>query len=529
MEGAAKMSEALLHPDDDLQDGETLSDGRFRITGLVGLGATGVIYTARDCKLDREVALKLLARRCVGVPDREARFDRESTIGLTLPEHPNLVRVLDAGRIDPPDERPWLALEYVRGPTLAQLRSRQELDDRRLAKLMLDVARGLATLHDSGIVHRDLKPANVLVQTSGDELAKIADLGLAVRAESSNASRGDVTRADQRPGTINYMAPEQIGGVSASPTIDVYALGATFYEVVVGRPPYNDVSADEMARLKLEGVGPEPSIRDARPDLSAGLAEIIEDCMRFDAAQRPTAATVVERLERLLGVPPERRQGRRNTMWLVAAAGVALAIWGIASIPNEPDPQERSEPPRGSGASQASMSAVGSGSGSLEHESPEQGSKTPPAPSKSTPSDAEESESAPPSADGSLQEDEGGAATPTDATAPSKPKPDRPPKPPSTTKPEKPAPEVGDPPEPEHDCAEVQAAAKAALNAGRWKDVLRETKNKACFPRRADRAALRVRAHAELRHWPECIREGADLSDTEIKTWVDLCRKKAME
>lgn len=81
----------------------------------------------------------------------------------------------------------------------------------------------------------------------------------------------------------------------------------------------------------------------------------------------------------------------------------------------------------------------------------------------------------------------------------------------------------------EQDCTKVQASARAAQEAGRWKDLLRETKDKTCFPRRAERAALRVRAYAELRQWPQCIREGADLDDASVRTWVDLCRKKAME
>src|SRR5690606_33080905 len=137
------------------------------------------VYAAIDRNSGEKVALKVLARQCVGIVDREARFEREARVGTKISAHPNLVAIREAGRLDPPDNRRYVVLEFVRGPTLGQLARRERLEPGTIVAFARDLACGLQALHGSGIVHRDLKPTNVLVDKGrSPAVARITDFGL---------------------------------------------------------------------------------------------------------------------------------------------------------------------------------------------------------------------------------------------------------------------------------------------------------------------------------------------------------------
>ncbi|MBI3855918.1 MAG: serine/threonine protein kinase [Planctomycetes bacterium] len=219
---------------------------RFEILGVVGQGATAVVYRARDLKLNRTVAVKVL-RDAPGMSDvvRE-RFRREGQAAAGL-AHPNVVTVYDAGE---EGGSSFLVMELVEGRPLDQLLKEPKAN---LLPLLEKAARGVAAAHERGIVHRDLKPANILVTASGEP--KVGDFGLAHLLET----RTELTRTGTALGTPLYMAPEQVEARSEdiSPRTDVYALGAILYEMLAGRPPHAAKSlADLYARIIREDPPP---------------------------------------------------------------------------------------------------------------------------------------------------------------------------------------------------------------------------------------------------------------------------------
>lgn len=192
-----------------------LIGGRFRLSALVGRGAMGVVYRARDEKFGGDVALKLLASAKTSADElaREVRVGRRVT-------HPNVCRLHDAG-VD--GDRAYITMEFIEGETLAELLARGELDEARSIEILVDLANGLSAIHAAGIVHRDLKPANVIIAASS-ERAVLTDFGFAAEVESKQSRRV--------VGTPSFWAPEQARGERATPASDVYSLGLVAYRLL---------------------------------------------------------------------------------------------------------------------------------------------------------------------------------------------------------------------------------------------------------------------------------------------------------
>ena len=240
--------------------GEVLS-GRYLVEAELKRGGMGVVYLARDQQLhSRPVVVKVLLDDAYQSEYVVQKF-RQEIEALSRIDHPGIVGIIDAGEL--PNGRPFIAMQYVEGVTLRSCISPEGMNLERIADLMKQVGRALAAAHNRGIFHRDLKPDNIMVQDlgHGEEQVKIIDFGIA-KVKSSVIAPS--TSLNMSPGTVAYMAPEQLSGRPITAATDIFALGAIVYEMVTGRKPFNpetgyrtvanaaDGSARQTCRLETE-------------------------------------------------------------------------------------------------------------------------------------------------------------------------------------------------------------------------------------------------------------------------------------
>lgn len=301
--------------------------GRYQVRGELGRGGVGVVYLAWDPHLEREVALKtLIAGRDASEVQIE-RFLREVRAATRL-RHPHLVSVHDAGV---EDGCFYLAMDRIEGESLADLLERERsLAPRRAAELLLPIAKALAHAHGEGFLHRDVKPENLLIDTAGE--CYLTDFGLAV-----DLSEGErLTHTHQSLGTPAFMAPEQLRGQNRDRRVDVYSLGATLYECLTGRVPYDADSFPELLHQVLTTEPPRP--RELRPRLAPDLEAIVLTCLEREPEQRyPGAAELAADLERFLageavqarGPSRLRRLRRRLVHYRALVIGLAVAFAGL--------------------------------------------------------------------------------------------------------------------------------------------------------------------------------------------------------
>jgi eukaryotic-like serine/threonine-protein kinase len=292
---------------------------RFILERRIGTGGMSVVYLGRDKVLDRPVAVKVLRG---GFEDSEvdARFRREGRTAARL-SHPNIVQVYDAGE-DELDGRyvSYIVMEYVSGGDLeALLDKKGPLVEKKLARIGADIASGLAHAHERGIVHRDIKPHNILIDSYGRP--KLSDFGIARALDATHA-----TRTGSYLGTASYSSPEQLRGGEITPKSDVYSLGCTLYQAVVGGSPFSG-SPIEVASQQLTKPPTPPRARGAA--LSEPLEALILASLAKDPADRPDAAGLQEQLLRISAVasgavtiaPP----AEQTTRSFAGVAGIANA------------------------------------------------------------------------------------------------------------------------------------------------------------------------------------------------------------
>lgn len=303
--------------------------GRYQVRSELGRGGVGVVYLAWDPHLEREVALKtLIAGRDASEVQIE-RFLREVRAATRL-RHPHLVSVHDAGV---EEGRFYLAMDRIQGESLADLLEREgSLAPRRAAELLAPIAKALAHAHAEGFLHRDVKPENLLIDTEGE--GYLTDFGLAVDLSESER----LTHTHQSLGTPAFMAPEQLRGHNRDPRVDVYSLGATLYECLTGRVPYDADSFPELLHQVLTTEPPRP--RELRPRLAPDLEAIVLTCLeREPEARYPGAAELAADLERFLageavlarGPSRIRRLRRRLVQYRALVIGLAVALAGLAA------------------------------------------------------------------------------------------------------------------------------------------------------------------------------------------------------
>jgi serine/threonine protein kinase len=254
-----------------------LVTGRYRVERALGHGAMSTVDLAHDVELDREVALKRLAENLARDDDLRARFRREARLAARL-AHPNIVRIYDVGEDE--DGRPFIAMEYVAGETLAEVLARRgALPAREVAELGVQACRALAAAHEAGLVHRDVKPQNLLLRADG--VLKLSDFGVAFGLEGTR-----LTLAGTVLGTAAYLAPEQARGEEVTAAADIYGVGAVLYELLTGRPPRNPTSIADLANADAI-----PVPQDAPPE----LAQIVMRCLAADPVDRPASAAGLAR------------------------------------------------------------------------------------------------------------------------------------------------------------------------------------------------------------------------------------------
>jgi len=251
--------------------------GRYVIGRRLGAGGMSTVFEARDTVLERPVAVKLLAEH---LADDEAfvfRFRREALSAARL-QHPNIVQVFDSGQ-DPSTERHYIVMEYVDGPSAADmLRERKRLEVAETIRLVRDACHGLDYAHRAGVVHRDVKPGNLLFAEEMG-ITKLADFGIAKAAEQTR-----ITQVGSVLGTAAYLSPEQARGEEAGPPSDIYSLGVCAYQFLTGRLPHEYASLTELA-LKQQQDPVDP-VTDYRPEVAPELDRAVRVALERDPAAR---------------------------------------------------------------------------------------------------------------------------------------------------------------------------------------------------------------------------------------------------
>ena len=275
--------------------GQTVS--HYVFVEKLGAGGMGEIYKARDSRLNRIVAVKVLAPGKTGDPERRRRFIQEAQAASAL-NHPNIITIHD---ILPEGDTQYMVMEYVSGKTLHDLISAGRLPVPQVLQLATQMANALGVAHQAGIIHRDFKPANVMVNGSG--LVKVLDFGLAKLTDLSSRMDGmsddqntltaaPLTREGAIMGTVNYMSPEQAEGLKVDGRSDIFSFGAVLYEMVTGHRAFDgDSGISTLSAVLRDDVKPIPEIA---PDVPAELTDIVNRCLRKNPAARWQSMTEVE-------------------------------------------------------------------------------------------------------------------------------------------------------------------------------------------------------------------------------------------
>ena len=251
--------------------------GRYRIEGRLGVGGMSTVHLAFDQRLERYVALKLLAEHLADDPTFVSRFRREALAAARL-IHPNIVQVFDFG-FDEGHHQHFIVMEHVPGHSCAELlRDRGHLDVEQAVDVVSQACRGLDYAHRNGVVHRDVKPGNLLV--SDFDLVKLADFGIARAVDQSS-----ITQVGSVLGTAAYLAPEQARGEEAGHRADMYSLGVVTYQLLSGRLPYEASSLSELA-LKQQRESPIP-LDELNPRVPHELAQAVSVALAMDKQARP--------------------------------------------------------------------------------------------------------------------------------------------------------------------------------------------------------------------------------------------------
>lgn len=272
--------QTLLHSTEIIPD--------YEILDVLGKGGMGVVYRARQQSLDRIVALKTVLISQMGNPNMASRFEREAVTVAKL-THPNIVAAYDFGQHE---NRLFLAMEFVDGEDVEKLITKQEqLDEATTLGIIRQVASGLSHAKQHGIVHRDIKPANLLLVEPpegfplppGVPLVKIADFGLAFLTQDQTVQTR-LTAANASVGSPHYMSPEQINGQDVDHRSDIYALGATMYHMLSGRPPFDGNTVPQIIALKLSGEM--KSLSAGTSVISEQTSQLVNDMLALNADDR---------------------------------------------------------------------------------------------------------------------------------------------------------------------------------------------------------------------------------------------------
>jgi len=312
-----------------LKPGDRL--GPYAIVAPIGAGGMGEVYKARDTRLNRDVAVKILPDHLARDPQALARFRREAEAVAAL-SHPNVLVLYDVGEAEGFD---YAVMELLEGETLRDRLSRGPIAWRKVAELGAAMAQGLAAAHSKGIVHRDLKPGNLFLTADGR--VKILDFGLAQVRSAPQASDETATIPEANPqvmGTIGYMSPEQVRGEKAEAASDIFSLGCVLYEMVTGQRAFRGNSATEtMAAILKEDPAP---VADSGKISPPELDRVIERCLAKNPAQRfhsaHDLAFALSTFSSAAGEPKTFAPAGRRRMWMVAALALVVLLTAAAGV-----------------------------------------------------------------------------------------------------------------------------------------------------------------------------------------------------
>jgi eukaryotic-like serine/threonine-protein kinase len=311
--------------------------GPYEIHSPIGAGGMGEVYRARDTRLNRDVAIKILPVSFSGDPERLQRFAQESRAAAAL-NHPNILSIFDIG-----EERgaPYVVSELLEGETLRDRLRNGALSSRKAIDYGRQIASGLAAAHDKGIVHRDLKPENIFVTNDGR--VKILDFGLAKLIQTDTDLSGEAptqqvgTESGMVMGTVGYMSPEQVRGKAADSRTDIFSFGAVLYEMLSGKRAFHgDSAVDTMSAILKEEP---PDLTETNRNVSPALERIVRHCLEKNPAERfQSARDVAFNLEALTDISTSSRGGLRALAeeksarrWLLplVAGLLLLASWAV--------------------------------------------------------------------------------------------------------------------------------------------------------------------------------------------------------
>jgi serine/threonine-protein kinase len=304
--------------------------GRYRLEGRLGYGGMSTVHLAMDQRLERQVAVKLLAEHLADDEAFVSRFQREAQAAARL-VHPNIVQVFDSGR-DQHTGQYFIVMEYIEGSSCAEiLRDEGWMEVYDALAIIEQACEGLNYAHRHGVVHRDVKPGNLLRSREGE--VKLADFGIAKATEQSS-----ITQVGSVLGTAAYLAPEQARGEEAGPSADLYALGVVTYQLISGRLPYEATSLTELA-LKQQQEEP-PTLDTLVAAVSPELADAVAIALALDPHDRYQTAREMRRAlsDGAAGVPPaEPLKGASRT----APPTQATTVLAPGKRPTPPARQER--------------------------------------------------------------------------------------------------------------------------------------------------------------------------------------------
>ena len=321
--------------------------GSYEVVASIGAGAMGEVYRAKDLKLGREVALKVLLKEFASDPDRLGRFEREAQAASAL-NHPNIVHIYDIGQ---EDDTHYIVMELVEGSNLRQLLVDAPFDNERLFDLSRQIVAGLANAHQAGIVHRDIKPENIMVTTDG--FVKILDFGLAKLLEVPFETHSEMatmarfgTRRGMLIGTVEYMSPEQAAGKAVDQRSDQFALGLILYEMATGTMAFR---RETVAQTLASIIENEPrAIFELNSKCPEDLTRVVSRCLEKSPAQRYQDTS--ELLRELKSV---------------SAASGPPPIPPIPPVPQNPEPDV---PPLGRGLAALVGNEIGEALGEVRRE-----------------------------------------------------------------------------------------------------------------------------------------------------------------
>ncbi len=320
--------------------------GPYEIVSLLGAGGMGEVYRARDSRLRRDVAIKVLPQALSLDADRMRRFEQEALATAAL-NHPNILAVFDIGTSE---GSPYVVSELLEGETLRDRLRSGALAARKALDYAMQIAHGLAAAHEKGIIHRDLKPDNLFVTKDGR--VKILDFGLAKLTQAdpgSNTSMATVTHGGTEAGvvmgTAGYMSPEQVRGMALDPRSDIFSFGAILYEMLSGKRAFHgDTPADTMSAILKEDP---PELNETNRNVSPALERIVQHCLEKNPESRfHSASDIAFDLEHLSGLSGSAARlatagsgigsglGKvqpSRSLWLALAAGLVVAgvVYGL--------------------------------------------------------------------------------------------------------------------------------------------------------------------------------------------------------